>query len=498
MLSRCVNPIVSRRCRLVIVLAALLAGITVSAGSTAIAGTQVPFPQPDYLQPRVEFWVRIFSQYSSHDFVIHDSDDVWRIYQVFHVAGSRRPSAREIADVDNYLKHKYGSILDRLATGKKPSTAAERRVAALFHHPTPATYREAAANLRVQQGLSDQFSRGMRRSLRYRRTMERIFNEAGLPKGLIFLAAVESEFNPRARSHANAVGIWQFIASTGRKYLHISRHRDDRLNPVRATRAAAKLLRANYEQFHSWPLAITAYNYGSRGTARAAAASDGSYRHILKHWDGPRFGFAVKNYYSEFLAALHIYRNAERYFPDLGARVLVARDDEYTYGASHYRVRSGDTLSGIARRFGVSTARLARANGVRNARALRAGRRLVIPGSHYHHRYAHVERTRYRVRRGDTLYSIAHRFGVGTASLRRANGVRNARALRPGRRLVIPRGHYHRYAHVERTHYRVRRGDTLYSIAQHSGVRVKDLMEANNVDDPHSLAVGTVLVIPGA
>jgi peptidoglycan lytic transglycosylase D len=417
-------------------------------GARAIAAAHPPFPCPDYLEPRVEFWINVFGRYSSRDFVIHDRDEVWKTYEVLHLPGTGHPSAAEIARADNYLKSKYQRILLSLAAGKHSADAAE--VAAMFPNARSAELRAAAANLRVQQGLRGHFERGLIRSARYRRMMQRIFSAHGLPEELVFLAAVESQFNPRARSHANAVGIWQFIRSTGRHYLRINRHHDERLNPTRATMAAAKLLRSNYELLDSWPLAITAYNYGSGGMARAAQKYDGDYRQILENWEAPAFGFAVKNYYSEFLAARRIYKDHERYFPDLelppphDTPLLVAdRGDARVHATSHH-------------------------------------------SSSRHH----------RVRRGETASSIARHHGVSLASLMRVNKIRNARRLRAGRMLVIPRSRSRAYARAGRKRYRVRVGDTLYAIAQHSGVTASRLREVNQIDNPRSLGVGTILLIP--
>ena len=92
---------------------------------------------------------------------------------------------------------------------------------------------------------------------------------------------------------------------------------DDRLNPTRETEAAAKLLRSNYDTLGDWPLAITAYNYGTGGVARAAGIYGGDYSEMVQHYQGPRFGFAVKNYYAEFLAALQVHRDEEKYFPGI-------------------------------------------------------------------------------------------------------------------------------------------------------------------------------------
>jgi hypothetical protein len=135
-----------------------------------------------------------------------------------------------------------------------------------------------------------------------------ILRQYQVPAELAALPLVESTFNPAAYSKAGAAGLWQFIRSTGKQYSLISRKRDDRRDPVRATEAAARLLRDNYQALGSWPLAIVAYNHGHAGI-RAASMLVGStaIEDIVARYNGPRFGFASKNFYAEFLAALDVF-----------------------------------------------------------------------------------------------------------------------------------------------------------------------------------------------
>lgn len=283
----------------------------------ARAESQVSFPRPETIEPNVQFWVDIFTAYSYRDFVILDRDDPNKIYQVFHLPGSGAPDGSEIQWVDAYLKTKYGDILERLASGQQPVGSDERRIAEMFKDKPSWVLRDASQNLRVQEGLKERFREGLLRSKFYRPTMEKIFREAGLPVELVTLAQVESGFQRGVRSKAGAVGIWQFTRATGRHYMKVTRWRDDRLNPTRETEAAAKLLSYNYSVLGNWPLAITAYNYGTGGTARAAELCGNDYCKMVKGYTGPHFGFAVKNYYAEFLAALQVHKYEDKYFPGI-------------------------------------------------------------------------------------------------------------------------------------------------------------------------------------
>jgi membrane-bound lytic murein transglycosylase D len=295
----------------------LLLGASVMFPTASEAGMEVAFPRPAAIEPNVDFWVKVFTQYSYRDFIVHDRDNLQIVYQVMHLPGEGAPSRSEIEWTSAYLKAKYSDILNRLASGKSPANFEERQVAAMFKGKPPSAYTLAANNLRVQEGLKERFREGLLRSRYYRPTMERIFRQAGIPVELVTLAEVESGFYPGARSSAGAVGIWQFTRATGKQYMTITRYHDDRLNPVRSTEAAAQLLRYNYQVLGSWPLAITAYNYGTGGMARAANNYAHNYARILANFDGPHFGFAAKNYYPEFLAALEVHQHEERYFPGI-------------------------------------------------------------------------------------------------------------------------------------------------------------------------------------
>jgi hypothetical protein len=312
------------RVALAAVIAVLLAGLP---GATARAGSDValsrvstktsPFPRPAGLEPSVDFWVKAFSYWGERDFIVHDRNDVSRVYQKFHMPGEGAPTGEEIEWANTYLKAKYGDILNRLATGQQPIGWEEQRVAAMFKGQPTSAYLGAAQNLRVQQGLCEQFRKALLRGRYYRPRMERVFARAGLPPELVALASVESGFSARVRSSAGALGIWQFTRATGREFMKITRYRDDRLDPVRSTQAAAELLQSNYQALGSWPLAITAYNYGTAGMERAASEYGSDFMKIVRNYNGPRFGFAVKNYYAEFLAADQVDRYQEKYFPGI-------------------------------------------------------------------------------------------------------------------------------------------------------------------------------------
>lgn len=297
--------------------------VTTTAGAETIVQPQAPgaaeFPRPASIEPNIKFWVNVFAYYSVRDFVVHDKDDIWKIYQVLHVPGDGDPTREDVDWANTYLKTKYADILNRLAVGNPPATSEEQQVANLFKGERSPNYAAAAQNLRVQQGMAEEFRDSLVRAQLYLPRIQDVFHSFGLPLELALLPTVESGFHRYARSKCGATGLWQFTRSTGKEYMTVNGWHDDRLDPARETEAAAQLLLHNHDLLGSWPLAITAYNYGTGGMMQAVEATGGGdYCEILRRWDGPHFGFASKNYYSEFLAALQVYQYREAYFPGIG------------------------------------------------------------------------------------------------------------------------------------------------------------------------------------
>jgi len=298
------------------------AAMTLPEGTSATITPVVPtsageFPRPPSLEPNINFWVDVFTAYGERDFVIHDKDNVWKIYEVQHLPGFGAPGREETAETMDFLRQKYTNILGRLGAGLPPANPDEQRVAALFKGESLSAYTLAVSNLRIQEGLREQYEEGLLRSRYYRTEMEQIFAEEGLPPSLVSLANIESGFYTTAKSSAGAVGIWQFTRSTGKEYMRITRYHDDRFDPVAETHAAAQLLRYNYDTLGSWPLAITAYNYGTGGMAEASDLYGGDFDRIFRSFSGPHFGFASRNYYAEFLAAIQVHEYEDQYFPNL-------------------------------------------------------------------------------------------------------------------------------------------------------------------------------------
>jgi LysM repeat protein len=176
--------------------------------------------------------------------------------------------------------------------------------------------------------------------------------------------------------------------------MKVNRSVDERLDPAKATRAAARLLNDNYRTLGSWPLAITAYNHGRAGIVRAKnEVGTSDITTIIKDYRGSLFGYASMNFYAEFLAAVEVYNNYEQHFGQLAldqpqtlsaapgkaaARAAPKPKTQTAAAASDkYRVRKGDTLWEIAQKFGMSLRELMDLNNLRNS-AIHAGQILLV------------------------------------------------------------------------------------------------------------------------
>jgi membrane-bound lytic murein transglycosylase D len=494
----------------------------------SLAARQPDFPKSPRLVPRVEFWKRIYSEVDTGGGLLHDSEDLSVVYEAV-----RLPEAGARLGQERFLRQRrehYQAVLRRLATGKRTDLdAEERRVLALFPPDVSnATLRKAAGQVRFQLGQADKFRAGLIRQGRWEPYMRGVFAERGLPVELASLPHVESSFNPAARSHVGASGLWQFTRSTGRLYMRVDHVIDERNDPWLATVAASRLLASNYQKTGSWPLALTGYNHGVGGMVRAARTlGTRDMATIIERYKSRSFGFASKNFYTEFLAAIEVEENAERYFGQL------LRDPpdnpEVTVLAGYYRPAA------LAAAFGVTLEGLRAANlGLtesvwKGQRLIPSGYPLRIPRNPLRPSpdvvlasiapaERHVEQVReatYRVRRGDTLSRIAARHGVRTQDLMAANGIRRANHIRVGQVLEIPGGT--RGAAVAAAQsaepavrsvsaapaaaggsYRVRSGDTLGRIAKRHGVSERALADANGIRNKSLVKVGQVLRIPGA
>lgn len=448
--------------------------------------------------------------------------------------------------------------------------------------------------------------RYLTRSTRYEKLMKKVLRENGLPEDLFYIALIESGFSSSAVSHASAVGYWQFIRGTGKRYgLEISKVVDERRDPVLATQAAAEYFKGLYSLFGSWYLSMASYNVGENRVKKEVNKHE-----TRDFWELARKSRLPKetlNYIPKFIAAKMIAKDPAKYgFVDLdylppieydtitldkavnmrvmaekmnynyedfkalnpkfkgevaalkgttldlripvGQRELaitaasesVAESVEYIADADTqaYKIRRGDTMGGIARRFRTTVAYLRDLNDLPRKKRLRVGSTIYVPDRRpLSDRTDRVAKTRtmspkavagteiakggtkyHVVQSGDNLSTIARRYNTTIADLSRANNIRRGHLLKIGMKLKIPTGdapgtddksdqietnksaaeqpgrsgQHRTLIHV------VKRGENLGSIAEKYKVAVGDLKKRNRIRNPASLMAGARIIIPPA
>lgn len=421
--------------------------------------------------------------------------------------------------------------------------------------------------------------RALARSGRYQAMIQRVLKEEGVPQDLIYLAQAESGFHPLALSHAGARGMWQFMASRAKGYgLERDWWMDERQDPEKSTRAAAQHLKDLYNEFGDWYLAMAAYNSGP-GTVQNAVKRTGyaDYWQLYKRNVLPK---ETRNYVPIILAVTIMAKNPEQYgldkvvtdkpvpydsvkidYPvdlrlvaecvdasestlqDLNPSLLrlttpkdrefelhlpAGTKDRYLSAIAaippdmrvwwrYHKVAPGDTLASVARAFHTSPRAIVQANNLDGDENLRAESELIIPvapGKHPADEIASYSRraTTYKVRKGDTVETVADNFGVPPSMVRRWNhlkgdSVRGRRVLyihqpvAPGsdesRQVIASKSTSKKKLQTTATktvvHHKVQRGETLSSIAKSHNTTVDALKENNG--NLANLRPGMVLVI---
>ncbi len=253
-------------------LAALLAA---TVGTVRPAAASTAFPHFPCIEANVAFWKDVFSRYTSRQGILHDDTELGIVYGTVDLLPRDLPGAvEENRSRIRKAKAQWHRRLLRLSVNPAPQDDRDRRILALFGPgASPRELRAAARRIRCQTGQSDRFRSGLVRSGRHMESFRRIFREEGLPEELTYLPHVESSFDVHAFSKAGAAGIWQFTRSTGRRFLRIDEVVDERRDPLRSARAAAMLLKENYEKLGSWPLASRPTITAPKGWSAPSAAT---------------------------------------------------------------------------------------------------------------------------------------------------------------------------------------------------------------------------------
>lgn len=281
------------------------------------------FPAEGLVARKVRFWELVFRDYPSTTMIIHDVDEPDRTVDLIDFkeavrgrAGGPVAGRSERQRVAQRYVDRYELAISRFRQMGEAALqygAIERRVWATYGSDEGQREKLLAGDVRIrsQSGLADTFDEAARTAQNYLPYMEKVFAGQGLPIQLTRLPFVESMFNSAARSRVGASGIWQFMPQTARLYMRVDgRMVDERNSPWKATRAAALLMQDNYEALRSWPLAITAYNHGAAGLERAMRETGSNdLNHLIANYRSRSFGFASRNFYAEFLAAVNVYES---------------------------------------------------------------------------------------------------------------------------------------------------------------------------------------------
>lgn len=412
------------------------------------------------------------------------------------------------------------------------------------------------------------FLNSYRRSGKYRPDIVRALKEAGLPEELSWLPLIESGFKVKAFSRSRALGLWQFIASTGYKFgLKRDRWVDERMDPEKSTLAAILYLKELHRIFGEWTTALAAYNCGEGRVLRCIR--DQKINYLDNFWDlYGRLPRETAFYVPKFLAVLHILKHPEAHgftLPPVDAKIetnsvtinkqahlktisghtgvpykllkeinpslrySVTPDRPFSlnmpkgkgkvllsklkdipgwhppvpsYGV--HRVRRGESLSVIARRYGTSVRSIMRLNGLRSSHFIRAGWKLKIPTK----KKSQIRReassqtgkpegstglVRYVVQKGDSLWRVAKRFGTTTNAIQGANQLSNTR-LSIGQILLVPQDRT-AAEEIKTEAYTVSKGDSPYLIATSHHMKLSQFLRINNLSPRSTIFPGQTLLV---
>lgn len=399
--------------------------------------------------------------------------------------------------------------------GEKEMVTETKQPAAQPDQPETVTYDiPIVINSRVeyfidyfQTRVPKRFRIWLSRSGRYLPMMRGILRQHGMPEDLVYLALIESGFSCQAYSRAHAVGPWQFIRGTGKRYgLTINYWVDERRDPVKATHAAARYLKDLHQEFGSWYLAAAAYNAG-----------EGKIRRALKRYKADNFWSISQG------RRYYLKRETRQYVPKMIAAALIAKEpDKYGFSDINYekplaydvvKVHPGTSLGVAAKLAGIKSKELNDLNPelrrwavpptggmyeLRIPRGEKASFEVAYAKLPIRQRKARVGAITVRVHRGDTLGRIAKTHGVSLRDLMAMNPNLNPRRLRIGQAVVVPPGRGSRSVQVAQSsssltrrslagsprgtrkiHHTVKSGDTLWHIARSYNIDWRDILRWN-------------------
>ena len=424
------------------------------------------FPCPDELKPRVLFWIDVFTQHGDDTIILHDSENPQRVYRVIKTTArcSRRKEARSIKNAKASVSKQLLQIADKREQGITQFSGEKQHLAELVKNEKPAEIRKASKRIRCQGGVAGQFLRALERHGRYGPMVVSTLKKAGLPTDIQYLPFVESSYRPTAYSRVGAAGMWQIMPRTALTLgLNISSTVDERLDPELASAAAARYFLNSRQKlgntarniksakkYSLYPFVITSYNYGVAGMLRAMDKVGPDYMDVLNKYKARGFQIAVKNFYSSFLAARHVAKNADVYYPNHKVAPPLSVDV--------VTIKTPASIERLMSVFSVAEETLKKYN-TSLMRLVWTGRRFVPKG--------------YKLKLPKTAAGRSEQV----AKLYK---------------LPAEEPKYIEYS------YRVKRGDTACGIAQKEGVSCRELIALNNLGRRALIRSGQIITIPGS
>lgn len=478
-----------------------------------LADIRDDFRRPEAFEPDIAFWSRIYTEVGTEGGLLHDRQHLDVVYETVEFPEDASPRERS-RHVDERRQSIRRQLLE-LARNPQAEGESAQAIRELWgERGSVAVYRAAADRIRFQLGQRNRFRAGLARSGRWDAHIREVMREHDVPEGMVALPHVESSFTPHARSRVGAAGMWQFTRGAAERFMQVDHVVDERLDPWRASEAAARLLRYNREVTGSWELALTAYNHGAAGVRRAVeiVGTDDIVR-IAREYQGRRFGFASRNFYPAFLAALDIHAEPDLYFPDL--------EIEPPAKPPALSMPAYMPVEAVVDALDVAPESLRRLNPAllqpvwEGRKYIPRGYELRLPASFDRQeaerqlaavpsdrRFARQQPDRYHVLQpGETLSYVAQHYGVSVSRLVQLNNLRSPNRVRAGQRLTLPGGEAEGVA-AERMPedgvYEVRPGDNLSLIAErfnttaHRLVRLNDLGDSDRIYPGQSLRVAAV------
>lgn len=440
--------------------------------STAFPNPQL-FPMPRGYESNVRFWMKVYGEWEEDEMAIHDSRYMDIVFDVIDVDKGPEGSAKVRQKIEEVKK-----ILMDLHNNPSARTSSKehQEIFDLYKNVNePNKYRNAAQSVRAQQGIKERFELGLERMTVYLDEIKKVFRLEGLPDELSYLPLVESSFNNQAFSKTRAAGIWQFMPATAKIYMRVNNDLDERYDPMTATRGAAKYLKRSYGMFKSWPLSLMSYNHGQAGVRNAVNTMGTSdFMTIINGYTGRAFGFASRNFYAEYLAACKVMHDAKKYFGNVNYGKPLRRDT--------IRLAKSLWITTIVNNSTFTREELRTYNPALQSsvlygkRPIPAGYDLHVPAGRYANMPDFIANMRAHETRGQkkTGDLIAKSQGAGETS-----GSKTKASTTPSKTASSSKSKP--AAAVAKSHYVVRKGDTLYSISRKFSTTIQSLRKINGL-----------------